>query len=128
LPDLLPVADWLVLTCPLTDETRGLIDGAALACLPTTACVINVARGQIIDEPALIAALEDGRLAGAYLDVFASEPLPAHSPLWDLPNVIISPHDSAASTGNSARVSELFLRNLEHWFHNEPLENEVRER
>jgi len=128
LPELLPTADWLVLTCPLTDETRGMIDAAALARLPTSAHVINVARGRIIDEPALIAALQNGRLAGAYLDVFADEPLPAHSPLWDLPNVIISPHDSAASTGNSARVSELFLRNLEHWFRDEPLENEVRER
>ncbi len=125
---LLGRADWLVLSCPLTDETRGLIDAAALTRLPATAHVINVARGQIIDEPALIAALQDGRLDGAYLDVFAEEPLPTDSPLWDLPDVIISPHDSAASTGNSARVSELFLRNLERWLRGEPLENEVTER
>lgn len=128
LHDVLPRADWLVLACPLTNETRGLIDAAALVRLPATAHVINVARGQIIDEPAVIAALQNGRLAGAYLDVFAEEPLPTASPLWDLPNVIISPHDSAASTGNSARVSELFLRNLEHWLRGDPLENEVRER
>ena len=128
LDGLLPRADWLVLACPLTDETRGVITAAALARLPATAHVINVARGQIIDEPALISALRDGRLAGAYLDVFAEEPLPADSPLWDLPNVIISPHDSAASTGNSARVSELFLCNLERWLRGDPLENEVRER
>ena len=76
----------------------------------------------------MIAALLNGRVAGAYLDVFAEEPLPVDSPLWDLPNVILSPHDSAASTGNSARVSELFLRNLEHWLRGEPLENEVAER
>lgn len=128
LRDLLPRADWLVLACPLTEDTRGLIDAGALAQLQTTAHVINVARGQIVDEPALIAALQGKRLAGAYLDVFASEPLPGDSQLWDLPNVLISPHDSAASTGNSARVSELFLRNLEHWLRGEPLENEVLER
>ena len=128
LHEVLPRADWLVLACPLTNETRGLIDAAALARLPATAHVINVARGQIIDEVALIGALQNGRMAGAYLDVFAEEPLPANSPLWDLPNVIISPHDAAASTGNSERVSELFLRNLEHWLRGEPLENEVTER
>ena len=125
---LLPRADWLVLSCPLTNETRGLIDATALARLPATAHLINVARGQIVDEPALIDALQHGRLRGAYLDVFAEEPLPAESALWDLPNVIISPHDSAASTGNAARVSEIFLRNLGHWVRGEPLENEVRGR
>jgi phosphoglycerate dehydrogenase-like enzyme len=128
LGDLLPRADWLVLTCPLTDETRGLIGADALARLPANAHVINVARGPIIDESALIAALQSGRVAGAYLDVFEQEPLPADSPLWDAPTVIISPHNSAASTGNAARVSELFLRNLEHWGRGEPLENEVRDR
>jgi phosphoglycerate dehydrogenase-like enzyme len=128
LHDVLRRANWLVLACPLTSETRDLIDAAALARLPATAHVINVARGRIVDEPALIAALQNGRLAGAYLDVFAEEPLPADSPLWELPNVIISPHDSAASTGNSVRVSELFLRNLDRWLRGEPLENEVTER
>jgi phosphoglycerate dehydrogenase-like enzyme len=128
LNSLLPRADWLVLACPLTPATRGLIDAPALARLPATARVINIARGQIIDEAALIAALRGARLAGAYLDVFAEEPLPDDSALWDLPNVILSPHDSAASAGNAARASELFLRNLQHWLRGEPLENEVRER
>lgn len=122
---LLPHADWLVLACPLTEDTHGLIDAAALALLPATARLINVARGQIIDEPALITALQAGRIAGAYLDVFTEEPLPAGSPLWDLPNVIISPHNSSASSGNAARVSELFLRNMQHWMRGEALENEV---
>ena len=81
----------------------------------------------MVDEPALIEALRSGQLGCAHLDVFEKEPLPAESPLWDLPNVIISPHDSAASTGNAARVSELFLRNLEHWLRGQPLHNEVRE-
>ncbi len=125
LPSLLPAADWLILACPLTAETRGLIDAAALARLPATACVVNVARGQVIDEPALIDALQGGRLAGAYLDVFATEPLPADSPLWELPNVLLSPHDSSASRGNAGRVSRLFLHNLERWARGEPLENEV---
>lgn len=125
LATLLPRTDWLVLACPLTEETRGLIDAAALARLPATAHVINVARGQVIDEAALIDALQHRRLAGAYLDVFATEPLPRESPLWNLPNVLISPHDCSASRGNAARVSRLFLRNLERWGRHEPLENEV---
>jgi phosphoglycerate dehydrogenase-like enzyme len=125
LPRLLPGANWLVLACPLTDETRNLIDAAALASLPPDAHVINVGRGAVIDEEALIAALQEGRLAGAYLDVFESEPLSPHSPLWKLPNVILSPHDASGSSGNAGRVSELFLRNLEHWARREPLENEV---
>ncbi len=123
--DLLPQADWLVVTCPLTDATRGLIDCAALARLPRTAHVINVARGQIIEQLAMIAALQRGDLAGAYLDVFESEPLPADSPLWDLPNVLISPHDSGASTGNAFRASELFLENLTRWLRGEKLANEL---
>jgi phosphoglycerate dehydrogenase-like enzyme len=123
--DVLPRADWLVLACPLTEETRNLIDAAALARLPSSAHVINVGRGPVIDEAALIEALRAQRLAGAYLDVFAVEPLAADSPLWDLPNVIISPHDSSGSSGNAARVSELFLSNLERWARGEPLQNEV---
>ncbi|MBI4517645.1 MAG: D-2-hydroxyacid dehydrogenase [Deltaproteobacteria bacterium] len=122
---LLPRADWLVLACPLTDRTRGLVGAAALALLPVGAYLINVARGQIIDEAALVAALQSGRLSGAYLDVFAVEPLPEDSPLWELPQVIISPHDSAAASGNAARIAELFLRNLRHWLQHEPLENAV---
>lgn len=127
LPELLPGADWLVLACPLTDTTRGLVDSAVLGCLPVHACVLNVARGAVIDEPALIAALRASRLGGAYLDVFQTEPLPADSPLWDMPNVIITPHDSSVCSGNRARVSELFLENLSRWARNEPLINEVSE-
>ena len=123
--DVLPRADWLVLSCPLTEQTHHLIDAAALRRLPATAHIINVARGEVVEEAALIAALQQGRLAGAYLDVFAEEPLPPSSPLWNLPNVIISPHDSAGSSGNAARVSEIFLRNLEHWGRGDALENEV---
>jgi phosphoglycerate dehydrogenase-like enzyme len=109
----------------LTDETRDMIGAPELALLPPSACVINIGRGQVVDEAALIEALQSKRLGGAYLDVFAQEPLPTQSPLWDLPNVIVSPHDCAGSSGNRARVSERFLRNLEHWAKGEPLENEV---
>ncbi len=128
LPSVLPRADWLAIACPLTEETRGLIDATALAKLPAGASVVNVARGEIVDEQALIEALRSGRLAGAYLDVFEQEPLSADSPLWDLPNVIVSPHDSGASAGNAARGARMFLANLERWARDEPLENEVSER
>ena len=127
LPELLPRADWLIIACPLTAETRGWIDAAAIARLPAGARVINVARGEIVSQPALIAALESGRLAGAYLDVFETEPLPADSPLWDLPNVLVSPHNAPASAGNQARVRDLFLENLRRWGRGEPLINEVAE-
>ena len=125
LPGLLPRCDWLALACPLTAETRGLIDAAAIARLKQGARIINVARGEVIDEGALISALVSGQLGGAYLDVFAAEPLPPDSPLWDLPNVIISPHNSAESSGNSARATGHFLRNIPRWARGEALENEV---
>lgn len=125
---VLPRADWLALAVPLTDATRGLVSASMLSLMPPGARVLNVARGEVIDEPALIDALRAGRLGGAYLDVFVEEPLPPESPLWDMPNVIVSPHNSASSTGNAARALEIFLRNLEHWARDEPLENEVFER
>lgn len=128
LAELLPRAHWLALACPLTDETRRLIDARALALLPRGARIINIARGEVIDEAAMVAALRSGQLGGAYLDVFETEPLLPDSPLWDLPNVIITPHNSATSTGNTARATAIFLRNLRRWARGEPLENEVRAR
>ncbi len=122
---LLPRADWLVLAAPLTDETRGLINADMLARLPAGARIINVARGEIIDETALVAALRSGRLGGAYLDVFEKEPLAADSPLWVLPDVLVSPHNSAAAQGNDGRVYGMFLANLECWHLGNPLNNEV---
>jgi phosphoglycerate dehydrogenase-like enzyme len=123
---LLPRAQWLALTCPLTDETRGMIDARRLARLPQGARLVNVARGEIVDEQALIAALSSGHLGGAYLDVFEHEPLPAESPLWDLPNVVLSPHNAAASTGNDARATAMFLHNLGLSARGEPMKNMVR--
>ena len=123
---ILPQTDWLVLACPLTDDTRGLITAERLARLPRGARIANIARGEIVDEPALIAALQSGHLAGAYLDVFAQEPLPAESPLWDLPNVIVTPHNSAAAAGNEDRVFAVFLDNLGRFLQGEPLVNQQR--
>lgn len=121
LHQLLPQADWLVLCCPLSAETRFLVNEAALARLPRRAHVINVARGDVVDEDALIAALSSGALAGAYLDVFAHEPLASNSPLWALPNVIVTPHSAGFSDGNEQRVARMFLENLGRWAHGEPL-------
>lgn len=121
LGDLLPTTDWLLLACPLSERTRGLVGAAALAKLPAGAHLLNVARGEIVDEPALIESLRSGRLAGAYLDVFAHEPLAAESPLWDLPNVIATPHSAGFSDGNAARVAAMFLENLGCWNRGEPL-------
>lgn len=122
---LLPACDWLVLACPLTEETRGLIDARRLALLPKHAGFVNIARGEVVDEPALIATLKAGAIKGAYLDVFAKEPLPADSPLWDMPNVVMSPHNAAASPGNYGRAIEIFLGNLGRYLRGERLENEV---
>lgn len=122
---VLPHADWLLLACPLTDRTRNLVDAAALALLPPGARLVNVSRGEIVDEPALIDALRSGALSGAYLDVFAHEPLQPDSPLWDMPNVIVTPHTAGHSDGNEARVADLFLDNLRRWHAGLPLRNRV---
>jgi phosphoglycerate dehydrogenase-like enzyme len=125
LDQLLPRADWLALACPLTPETRRMIDARALALLPRGARVLSVGRGEVMDEAALAEALAKGHLAGAYLDVFEVEPLPAASPLWDLPNVIVTPHNSAASRGNERRQAESFLANLARFGCGQPLLHEV---
>ena len=122
---LLPRADWLLLACPLTEQTRGLIDTRRLALLPSGAGLVNVARGEIVVETALIEALQQGCLLGAYLDVFAKEPLPPESALWTLPNVILTPHSASASHGTHGRGLALFLRNLKAYLHGEPLKGEV---
>lgn len=116
---VLPDCDWLILALPLTPETQGLIDARRLALLPSHAKLVNVARGEIVDEPALIQALQGGKLAGAYLDTFAQEPLPEFSPLWGLPNVWLTPHNSAASQGHEQRVVESFIRELRNWLRSE---------
>lgn len=126
LAELLPRADWLVIASPLTVDTRGLVDAAMLAKLPRGARLINIGRGEIVSEAAMVEALRSGRLGGAYLDVFEQEPLPPESPLWDLPNVLVSPHNSAAASGNDERVFQLFLANLGRWHAKQTLANEIR--
>ncbi|HEV7820731.1 MAG TPA: D-2-hydroxyacid dehydrogenase [Burkholderiales bacterium] len=123
LPKLLPRCDWLVLACPLVPETRGLVNAQSLALMKKTAGLINVARGALCDENALIAALQSGTIRCAHLDVYATEPLPATSPLWEMPNVIMTPHSAGASAGNELRSVRIFLDNLERRARGEPLVN-----
>ena len=109
---VLPRADFLILACPLTEETRHLVDAAALALLKPTAQVINVARGRVVDEPAIIAALQGGKIAGAALDVTADEPLPADSPLWAMPNVLITPHTGGETHKYEDNVLDFMMENI----------------
>ncbi len=125
LPGLLADCDWLVLAAPLTDRTRGLVDADLLARLPPTARLINVGRGALVDEDALLAALRAGRLAGAALDVFCVEPLPKGHPLWSLPGVIVSPHMSGDAAGWRDTLVDLFVDNLARYRAGQPLRNVV---
>lgn len=115
-------ADVLVLTLPLTDASRGMIDGRVLAAMRPSAWLINVSRGALVDGPALLEALRAGRLAGAVLDVFAEEPLPADSPWWDAPNVIVTPHASGATM---RFFDDLLVENVRRDLAGEPLLNPV---
>lgn len=108
-------ADWLVLACPLSDRTRGLVDTRVLARMAPHARLVNVARGEVVVERDLIDALRAQSLAGAYLDVFEHEPLDGESPLWNMPNVIVTPHSAGHSDGNEARVDRIFLDYLREW-------------
>lgn len=117
--------DYVVLSLPLTAETHHLINAAALAAMKPTAILINVARGGLVDEKALITALEKGTIAGAGLDVYAVEPLPPDSPLWKMPNVILSPHVAGFTTHYDERATDLFAENLRRFLAEEPLLNLV---
>ena len=121
----LPHTDWLILACPLTPLTTRLIDARRIALLPSRACLVNVARGEVVDQSSLIGALAGGALAGAWLDVFEREPLDAASPLWDLPNVLISPHTAGHSDSYYDAVGRIWLDNLARWQRGAPLVNAV---
>jgi glyoxylate/hydroxypyruvate reductase len=123
LDEVLPGADVLVLATPLTPETENLIDAGRVAKLPDGAIVVNIGRGPVIDEDGLTAHLASGRLGGAALDVFREEPPPAASPLWDLPNVLVSPHSAATAATENALLTDLFLDNLRRFRTGEPLRN-----
>ena len=125
LAKLLPQADAVVVTLPGTRETAGLVDAEALDLLPRGALVVNVGRGAVIDEDALVERLRSGHVGGAALDVFRTEPLPAASPLWRLDNVLISPHAAALSASENERIVELFRDNLRRELAGEPLRNRI---
>lgn len=122
---LLGESDYLVLCVPLTPETHHLVGARELAMMKPTATVINIARGPVIDQEALITALRDGTIAAAALDVFDPEPLPAESPLWGMENVIMTPHVSGSIEGYGRRSATLFVENLRRFVAGEPLENVV---
>ena len=126
LGELLGQADIVALTCPLTPETESLIDAKALAAMKPTAHLINVARGRVVDETALIAALQAKRIAAAGLDVTQEEPLPAASPLWAMPNVLITPHTAGETQRYEDAVIDILLENLDRlWRGETALRNQV---
>jgi glyoxylate/hydroxypyruvate reductase len=126
LDELLPRADSVVVTLPLTGETRGMFDRRRLGLLKPGAIFVNIGRGPVVDEEALIDALRSGHLRGAALDVYTTEPLPADSPLWELDNVILSPHTAAQSIHENERIVELFADNLRRYLAGEELRSRIR--
>lgn len=125
LPQVLPDADFVVLTLPLTRDTRHLIGETELRAMKRSAVLVNIGRGGLIDEGALVRALQEGQIAGAGLDVFETEPLPAESPLWRLENVIITPHTSGDTPHYDERALTIFLENLRRYRAGEPLTHVV---
>jgi phosphoglycerate dehydrogenase-like enzyme len=125
LHEVLAIADTVVLAVPLTDETRHLIDARMIEVMRPGVHLVNVGRGGLVDEPALIDALRSKRIGFAALDVTDMEPLPADSALWDLPNVIITPHSSGATRSTRRRATDVFVDNLARWTSGLPLVNEV---
>jgi len=128
LDDLVAVAarcDFLSVNVRLAPATTHLIGAEVLGAMRPTACLLNASRGAVVDELALIAALQDGRIAGAYLDVFATEPLPPTNPLWTLPNVLMTPHMSDRVDDWELRHARFFMDNLDRWRRGEPLRNIV---
>jgi len=118
-------ADVLVLALPLTPATEGILGARALRSMKPSAILINIGRGTLVQEPALVRALRENWIMGAGLDVFADEPLPASSPFWDLPNVVLTPHVAGTHPDYMARSADLFLKNLKLYLSGQPLLNEV---
>lgn len=123
LASVLPRTEVLILCCALTEQTEGLIGASELAALPAGAMLVNLSRGQVVDEVALIGALQSGALKGACLDVFTTEPLPVDSPLWELDNVIVSPHSASTVVAENRLLTELFIDNMRRWLDEKPLIN-----
>jgi phosphoglycerate dehydrogenase-like enzyme len=125
LGDLLDVADVVVLCCPLIPETTGIIGANELQRMRSTAYLVNVARGQVIVESDLVAALRAGEIAGAALDVTIDEPLGSDSPLWDLPNVLITPHTGGETSLYEARLVDIVVENMRRWERGEPFIHQI---
>ena len=125
LDELLETADVVLVSCPYTLQTRNLLDHGRLAHMKPTAILVNIARGGIVDEEALAEALRAGRLRGAGIDVCETEPLPADSSLWDVPNLVITPHCAGLSPHRNRRLAEFFCQNLRRYLAEEPLMNVV---
>ena len=126
LHEVLPQADLVALTCPLTPETQGLIGPGAFRAMKPSAFLINVARGRCVDEPALIEALSEGRIAGAGLDCFSDEPLAQTSPLWGYDNVLITPHTAGETRQYEDNVLDILMENLGRlWAGGFPLKNQI---
>ncbi|MDP2871804.1 MAG: D-2-hydroxyacid dehydrogenase [Bacillota bacterium] len=123
LGQILPLSDYLVIATPGTEDTVRLIDRRRLELMPPSGFVVNIGRGSVIEEQALIEMLASGRLAGAALDVFEREPLPADSPLWAMPNVLINPHSASTSWKENSRITDIFCYNLRRYLAGEPLVN-----
>ena len=125
LDDVLETSDVVFIACPNTGQTRHLVNARTLGKMKSTAFLVNTARGGIVDQAAITNALKAGVIAGAGLDVFEEEPLPADSPLWDMKNVIITPHLGGGSPNRNRRLIAFFCKNLERYLAGEPLYNEV---
>lgn len=125
--ELLANSDYVVIACPLTDETRGLIGAKELSSMDTDSVLVNIARGEVVDQEALITQLQTGYIGGAALDVADTEPLPQDSPLWDMSNVVITPHMAGASPGFPERCAEIFTQNYSRFVEGaiEEMENRV---
>ena len=124
--EVLPQADFVALTCPLTPKTENLFDARAFAAMKPSACLVNVARGTVVDQEALVQALEQGRIAGAALDCVREEPLPASSPLWQVANLLITPHTAGETRRYEDNVIDLLLENLERqWRGEQELRNGI---
>ena len=125
LGSMIKVCDFVVVTVPLTPASKGMLNADTLGLMKPTAFLVDVSRGGIVDHNALITALKDHRIAGAALDVFPEEPLPESSPLWKLPNVILTPHISGNTSKYEARAVVLFIENLQRYLAGQPLYNQV---
>lgn len=125
LTDAVQDAAYVVLACPLNDATRGMVDATVLDAMPDDALLVNIARGGVVDQDALVTALQADRIGGAVLDVFEEEPLPEDSPLWTIQDCVVTPHMSGATPRYAERLADVFTENLEAFRNGEPMPTEV---